>query len=384
MRICFVIEQGYDLLVHGGHKCVGGSETQQLRLARALRMRGHETCFLTGDAGQPREVETEHGRVYEISSSLPKRLLEPTLMRHARAVMRAASAADADVYYVRAASLSLPFLCLWTRANGRTCVYAAANDWDALLDARGLRVPLQGWRRVLYVSGLYLSDLVLAQHEQQVRAFARLGVRARVVANAIDIGGSIHTGPRQGPSAPPSVVAIGRLDSQKRPELIVELARRLPDRRFIVIGGGTPAQSERFVQAASTTANVRWLGHLDPAGVAGVLEGAALLVNTSDSEGFPNTFLEAWLHRVPVVTLTVDPGGVMRANGLGVPAGTIDAMAARVEELLDNPKAREQLGERCRSYVERHHGTDEVVERLLEHVASVLGAGARGGTTCAS
>ena len=46
---------------------------------------------------------------------------------------------------------------------------------------------------------------------------------------------------------------------------------------------------------------------LSQAEVNALLEHTDLLVNTSDYEGFSNTFIQAWMRRVPVVSLRVDP-----------------------------------------------------------------------------
>jgi glycosyltransferase involved in cell wall biosynthesis len=43
------------------------------------------------------------------------------------------------------------------------------------------------------------------------------------------------------------------------------------------------------------------------------LEAAVALVSTSSHEGMPNTFVEAWGHGVPVLTLSFDSDGVVDA-----------------------------------------------------------------------
>ena len=41
---------------------------------------------------------------------------------------------------------------------------------------------------------------------------------------------------------------------------------------------------------------------------------AHVLVNTSLYEGFPNTFIQAWLRAVPTISLNVDPDGVIEGR----------------------------------------------------------------------
>jgi len=56
------------------------------------------------------------------------------------------------------------------------------------------------------------------------------------------------------------------------------------------------------------------------------------VINTSNFEGFPNIFLEAWATGVPVISLNVDPGNVIKKRRLGICCeGSLERMKAAIE-----------------------------------------------------
>jgi glycosyltransferase involved in cell wall biosynthesis len=83
--------------------------------------------------------------------------------------------------------------------------------------------------------------------------------------------------------------------------------------------------------------------------VSSVLSRAALLVNTSEVEGFPNAYLEAWNHGVPVVTFN-DVDGIIAANRIGVVVASLEQMVNTVRT-LEPAAARSAMGDAGRRYV---------------------------------
>ena len=63
--------------------------------------------------------------------------------------------------------------------------------------------------------------------------------------------------------------------------------------------------------------NVKYCGQVTPDKDLQVIANAAILLSTSDQEGFPNTFLEAWSAGTPVVSLKIDPDRIIEQMGLG-------------------------------------------------------------------
>ena len=103
--------------------------------------------------------------------------------------------------------------------------------------------------------------------------------------------------------------------------------------------------------------------------VNSLLEHTDLLVNTSDHEGFSNTFIQAWMRRVPVVSLRVDPDRLLSRGGLGaVASGDEEKLYESVASLLDDPDRCAAIGERARRYALEHHAESniETLARLLD------------------
>ncbi len=61
---------------------------------------------------------------------------------------------------------------------------------------------------------------------------------------------------------------------------------------------------------------------------------AKIFLNTSQIEGFPNTFLQAWVRSVPVVTF-FDPDSLVKQRQLGRTAADFDDMVDAIQSLAE-------------------------------------------------
>jgi glycosyltransferase involved in cell wall biosynthesis len=206
--------------------------------------------------------------------------------------------------------------------------------------------------RWLYRRGLAAVDAVVAQNEFQRATCHRAYGREAVVIP------SCYEAPQKRNPAPIAglVLWVGMLHENKRPELFLEIAARLPHRRFVLIGGprlGARAFYERIRAQASCVPNVQLTGFVPFAEVEPWFGRARVLVNTSEYEGMPNTFLQAWARGVPTVA-TVDIGAPVNRF-----VSDPQHLPREVEAALANPK----LGARCREYFERQHSPAGVLRR---------------------
>jgi glycosyltransferase involved in cell wall biosynthesis len=154
------------------------------------------------------------------------------------------------------------------------------------------------------------------------------------------------------------VLWVGRLSEEKRPEWLIRLAKDLPGCRFDVVGHCNTSSEYGKALAVQIEAlpNVRWHGYMDHGRMRALYQQTQVLLCTSESEGFPNVFLEAWSCAKPVLT-SVDPDGIVGSFKLGQAATDYLDFKEHLSELSGRRSMWEASGRRGYQYVREHHGT---------------------------
>jgi glycosyltransferase involved in cell wall biosynthesis len=117
--------------------------------------------------------------------------------------------------------------------------------------------------------------------------------------------------------------------------------------------------------AIRSTPNLEYLGEQSQDEVNELLARAHIYVNTSQFEGFANTFIQAWMREVAVVSLHVNPDGVFEREGVGVHAGSEDELMRAVRQLIVDAALRGGYTSRGLRYAMRSHSMQNV-QRLIE------------------
>ncbi|MGH8604227.1 MAG: glycosyltransferase, partial [Gammaproteobacteria bacterium] len=154
-------------------------------------------------------------------------------------------------------------------------------------------------------------------------------------------------------------------------------ARKAPAIRFVVCGGPTPFASppgygERIVEALQAQPNIEFLGQAAPQKTLQIIADAAMLLSTSDQEGFPNTFLEAWSSGTPVISLKIDPDHIIERQELGTVPGNIERATADIMALMESPQRRDEIAASSRLYIAEAHSEAAVVAVFEKAIAGVL------------
>jgi glycosyltransferase involved in cell wall biosynthesis len=127
-----------------------------------------------------------------------------------------------------------------------------------------------------------------------------------------------------------------------------------------------PGYSERIIDILKALPNVKYRGQVAPEEAGQVIANAAAFLSTSDAEGFPNTFLQAWASGTPIVSLGLDPGAAIRQQGIGIVSESVENAVVDLHALIDSSQQRETIGVRARRYVAETHGAAGIVS-IFEH-----------------
>jgi glycosyltransferase involved in cell wall biosynthesis len=362
LDVCLVAHEAYGALVGGERGHVGGVERQTTLMARWLAKRGHRVGLVTWSEGPPHDEVIDGVHVLKTCRKDQGRPVARFFHPRWTGLARALARADARTYYHNCAEYVTGQVAWWARRHGRRFVYSVASDMHcdpALPD-------LQTWRdRALYLYGLRRADAVIAQTQTQVRMLDEsFGVRASALPMPC-------SGPSDSEFVPPSwlpggrVLWVGRVCPIKRPDRLLEVAEACPDLTFEVVGPvGDDAYSAGIATKARNRPNVTFLGRASRADMDACYRRASVLLCTSDREGFPNTFIEAWSHGIPVVS-THDPDGTIAELGLGAIAPPVAApLASALRRLLGSREAWTRASAAARDYYLRNHPVDLVMERF--------------------
>jgi glycosyltransferase involved in cell wall biosynthesis len=208
----------------------------------------------------------------------------------------------------------------------------------------------------LFNWALKQANVVFVQNQKDADAIKEtMGIEAVFIPNGHYIGTAYE-------QKRDSILWVGRTGEFKRPELFVNLAREFPNEKFVMICPrnriGESYESLKLYEAG----NIEFHEQVPFQQVEDYFQRAKVFVNTSDSEGFPNTFIQACKCSTPILSLNVNPDGFLDKYNCGTCAdGDWKKFVDSLKFLLAEDRYIE-LGKNGRKYVEQNHDITKIIE----------------------
>lgn len=358
---------------------VGGAEVQVFILAKQMVKRNWSVFYVT----MPDQIPDNHDtgiHFVPINETGNIKKDEPLFINELRKI-------NPDYIYQRGRKLWTHYTGIYRQSADCNFIFASSMDIDCYKHKflfrtpntlRELYIRIKRWDYNLHLDkrtleGMKSADLVLSQTFTQKNLLKNnVGIESKVFPN-------IHPLPevKNNPytDSKPVVLWLARFRAWKQPEIFIKLAYACKDLdcRFVMAGRMSDGKYEQQIeQAERELPNFEYLGSLPFEETNALLERVSLLVNTSkQEEGFPNTYIQAWLRKVPVVTLNFDPDNVIQKNNLGAISNNFKSLVKSTNRFMMNPEYRKKVGENAYTYAVKQHSVEGNIDIFLELLDSV-------------
>ena len=366
-RVCFIGMSNLPVLAREFNRHpIGGEQVQQTLLAKAFARRGYPVSMITADYGQAEGASWDRVRTHKafaLRDGLPVlRFFHPRWSGLWSAMKRS----QADIFYTSCGGAIVGQIAMYCTRHGHRMVFRVASDADCEPE-----LPLiKYWRdKKLYEYGLRRADCVLVQSERQRELLKRnFGVDSIVAGMLVESGGEL----RDFDDRTFSAIWINNFRTLKRADRLLDAAQSLVDLDFHLVGGAAPGFQNYFDEIcarARTQPNVSVHGQVPYHDVNEFYEQARVYVNTSEIEGFPNSYLQAWVRGTPVIAY-FDPDGLIAREGLGVAVSTQEELIEAIRILTTDATRWREASQRCRDFMQRRFSEDHVLKPYVEAFSS--------------
>lgn len=218
------------------------------------------------------------------------------------------------------------------------------------------------WKNALFLAAERLlgrsGGVTLALCESEEEVARTLSKRVCCIETGLDLAELDAIRPAAARDGRFTVATLGRACPQKRPELFDQIARLVPEARFVWIGGG---REERLL----TAPNVEVTGWLPRCEALALAASADAFLLCSRGEGLPISLLECmYMGKLCLVSDVVGSRSVIRDGVNGCVCGSAEGYARRLRGAAERFPA--ELAAQARRDVEERYNMERMLEQYAE------------------
>lgn len=346
-KICFIAPKAYPLFNESVKAVFGGAEVQLTMLAKELGLNSdYEVDFMVADYGQS---DIEQYNDVTVWKSLD---FKSSLFKQFITFFYALKKIDADVYIQRTLSLFSGIIGIMCRIRKKKFVYMVAHDNEV----DGTHKLFQSNFLTTTLANLVFkkSDVIITQNSYQKSLLEKKGIRTELFKSSYKIE-NVDRSDKAGYH-----LWVSRSDRWKRPELFIKLARELEDESFVMVCPKSTDSNnvyyENLCRTANEVKNLKFIQYVPFSEIGNYFKNALTFVNTSTQEGFPNTFIQAAINKIPVVSLNVNPDNFINTLECGFYCkDSFEKLKDALINLVSDDELYNRLSQNIYKYAEDNH-----------------------------
>jgi glycosyltransferase involved in cell wall biosynthesis len=356
-KICFISRQVYPLFnpnfTDKPWASYGGVEVDIFILAKELaKDKRFSVSIITGDFGQGDVEEYNQVKIFKSYK------YEESKIKHIIKLWKIMKKVDADIYFQEGAGMITGIISLFCKRYKKKFIYRTASSRDS--NQSFIKENLiEG---IFYNEGIKHANLIITQNEEDKKNLLKFHkIDAKVINNLTEIN-------KKGKTKKKYILWVGRSDRIKQPEKFMELARSLPQEKFLMI---CPASNINAVKSIDNEAkkikNLEFIGRVPLNKIQKYYKEAKLFINTSSSEGFPNAFVQAAKNSTPIISLNVNPDKFLNKFNCGFCAnGNLEIMKNEIINTLYDKKKFIKMSNNSYNYALKHHELKKGIKKYKE------------------
>jgi glycosyltransferase involved in cell wall biosynthesis len=365
IKICFISLKAYQLFNQKINSTFGGAEVQMSFLAKELaKKEGYKVFFVVGDYGQSKEDNFEGVKVLRFMNFIEHGIFKKFLafVKYYLFLKKI----SADIYISTTSNPSVGATSLFCKANNKKHIHRNASREGV----DGGFIKKNGILGKVFKYGLKNASKIIVQNkEDQNTLYETHKLNSEVIKNSFFLEKSNEIKDKN------YILWVSRCDPLKNPQLFLNLAQKFPKEKFVIIcpqSQGHAKFYEEIKSKANKINNVQFIDFVPFDKIQAYYNEAKIFVNTSDYEGFPNTFIQSCIAETPIVSLNVNPDNFLNKYNCGYCAeGDFDKLAQQTEKLLKDKKDWQEKSKNARKYVKENHDIKKNIERFKKVLEEV-------------
>ena len=234
----------------------------------------------------------------------------------------------------------------------------------------------------IYDSLFQLGDVFLPISERWKSRLIKLGCNRKIIVHRMGIDCNKFTFTlRKLPSdGVVEIVTIARLVEKKGVEYaikaVAKVAKSNPNIKYSIVGDGLLKEElQLLIQQLNVADVVKILGWKQQQEVVKILSNSDILLAPSvtayndDQEGIPVVIMETMAMGLPIISTQHSGIPELVQDGISgylVPERDVDALAEKLNYLIEYPELWSSMGLAGRGFVEEHYNIDKLNDRLIE------------------
>lgn len=249
-------------------------------------------------------------------------------------------------------------------------IWAIASDSDLYQKKLSIKKPLDFFEKKYVNRAFQYSSYIITQNQYQQEKLSDKYNRKGVVIKQSSETCNVSKINKQ--KSKTRILWVANLKKIKQPHLFIDIAyllRENKDLEFKMIGRSSDLYSKQLSFAQKNIPNFEYLGELTNDGVNELFCNSDILINTSEYEGFSNTFVQAWMRKVVVISMNSNPDQILTEQQIGFLCPSIESVVEKITELKANKSRIEAMGEKAFLYSNENHS----VYKNLNAIIKLLG-----------